>query len=110
LDLNVRKKLVKYYIGSTALYGAKTLIHWKADQKYLESFEMWYWKEGEDHLDRSCEKCISITKSKGGNKHPTYNTTKEANWIGHILCTNCLLKQVTEGRIRGKIAGINKIR
>jgi hypothetical protein len=56
LDLNVRKKLVKYYIWSIALYGAKILTHWKADQKYLKSFEMWYWKEGEDQLDRSREK------------------------------------------------------
>jgi hypothetical protein len=40
-DLNVRKKLVKYYILSIALYGAKPLTHWKADQKYLENFEMW---------------------------------------------------------------------
>jgi len=32
-DLNVRKKLVKYYVWSVALYGAKTLTNWKADQK-----------------------------------------------------------------------------
>ena len=85
-----------YYIWSIAFYGAKSVTHWKADQKYLESFEMWYWKEGEDQLDRTCE---NITNSQGGNKHPTCNTTKEANWIGHSLCMNCLLKQVTEGRI-----------
>jgi len=24
-----------------------------------------------------------------------------ANWIGHILCRNCLLQQVTEGKIKG---------
>jgi len=31
-------------------------------------------------------------------------TTKrgKANWIGHILHWNCLLKNVTEGEIRGK--------
>ena len=40
LYLNVRKKLVKYYIWNIALYGAKPLTNWKADQKYLESFEM----------------------------------------------------------------------
>ena len=101
---------MKYCIWSIALYDAKTWTHWKADQKYLESFEMWYWKEGEDQLDRSCEKWINITNSRGGNKHPTYNTTKEANWIGHILCMNCLLKQVNEGGISEKLAGMSKIR
>jgi hypothetical protein len=27
----------------------------------------------------------------------------EANWIGHILLRNCLLKQIIEGRIKGGI-------
>ena len=41
LDLNLRKKLVKYYVWSMALYGAETWMLQAADQKYLESFEMW---------------------------------------------------------------------
>jgi len=28
---------------------------------------------------------------------------RKANWIGHILRTNCLLKQVIEGKIKGQI-------
>ena len=28
---------------------------------------------------------------------------RKANWIGHILRRNCLLKQVTEGKIKGAI-------
>jgi hypothetical protein len=40
LDLNLRKKLVKCYIRSMALYGAETLTLRAADQKYLESFQM----------------------------------------------------------------------
>ena len=28
---------------------------------------------------------------------------RKANWIGHILRTNCLLQQVTEGNIKGQI-------
>ena len=28
---------------------------------------------------------------------------RKANWIGHILRRNCLLKQVTEGKIKGEI-------
>ena len=41
LDLNLRKKLIKCYISSMALYGAATWTLRAADQKYLESFEMW---------------------------------------------------------------------
>ena len=41
LDSDLRKKLVKCYIWSIALYGAETWTLWVADQKHLESFEMW---------------------------------------------------------------------
>ena len=57
LDLNLRKKLVKCYIWSVALYGALTWTLRAADHKYLENFrkEMLE-KDREDQLDRSCEK------------------------------------------------------
>jgi len=28
---------------------------------------------------------------------------KEANWTGHILCRNCLLRRDTEGEIEGRV-------
>ena len=28
---------------------------------------------------------------------------RKANWIGHILCRNCLLQQIIEGKIKGGI-------
>jgi hypothetical protein len=45
--LNLRKKLVKCYIWSIALYGAETWTLHKVDQKYLESFEMLCWRRME---------------------------------------------------------------
>ena len=47
LDLNLRKRLVKCYIWNMALYGAETWTLRTADQKYLESFEMWCWRRME---------------------------------------------------------------
>jgi hypothetical protein len=43
LDLELRKKLVKCYIWSRALYGAE-IWTLRADQKHLKSFEMWCWR------------------------------------------------------------------
>ena len=43
LNLNLRKKLVKYYIWSIDLYGAETWTLRRVDQKYLERFEIWCW-------------------------------------------------------------------
>jgi hypothetical protein len=39
LNLELRKKLVKCYIWSIALYGAETWSLWAVNQKHLESFE-----------------------------------------------------------------------
>jgi hypothetical protein len=43
-----------------------------------------------------------MTKFQGGKEHPTYNKNK-ANWIGHILCKNCLIKHVIEGKKEGRL-------
>jgi hypothetical protein len=47
LDLNLRTKLVKYYIWSVALYDSDTLTLRKVDQRYLGSSEMWCWRRME---------------------------------------------------------------
>jgi len=47
LDLELRKKLVKCYIWSIALYGVETWTLRAVDQKHLESFEMWCWRRME---------------------------------------------------------------
>jgi hypothetical protein len=47
LGLELRKKLVKCYIWSIALYGAETWTLRKLDRNYMESFEMWCWRRME---------------------------------------------------------------
>ena len=47
MNLNLRAKLVKSYICSMALYGDETWTLRAADQKCLESFEMWCWRRME---------------------------------------------------------------
>ena len=46
-DLKLRKKLVKCYIWSIALYGVETWTLRAVDQKHLGSFEMWCWRRME---------------------------------------------------------------
>jgi hypothetical protein len=43
----LRKKLVKYYIWRIPLCGAETWELSKLDQKYFETFEMWFWRRKE---------------------------------------------------------------
>jgi hypothetical protein len=40
LDFNLRKKIVKFYIWSIALYGVETWTLQKANHKYLESSDV----------------------------------------------------------------------
>ena len=47
LDLNLRKKLVKCYVWTMALYGAETRTLRATDHKRLESSEMWCWRRTE---------------------------------------------------------------
>ena len=72
------------------------------DQKHLESFEMWCWGRREkiswtDHV-RNEEELLGV-KGKRSILHEI--NKRKANWIGHILRRNCLLQQVTEGKIKG---------
>ena len=92
LDLNLRKKLVKFYVWNMALYGAETWTLRATDQKRLESFEMWCWRRMEkiswtDHV-RNEEVLLRIR----GQRNILHEIRKrKANWIGHILRRNCLL-------------------
>jgi hypothetical protein len=45
--LELRKKLIKCYIWSIALYGAEIWTLRVVDKKQLESFDMWCWRRKE---------------------------------------------------------------
>ena len=101
LDLELRKKLVNCYIWSIALYGAETWMLRAVDQKHLESFEMWYWRRMEkiSWTDHVGNEVLLRVKEQRNILHEI--SKRKANWIGHILRRNCLLKQVIEGKIKG---------
>ena len=97
-------KLIKCYIWSMALYGAETWMLRAADQKYLESFEMRCWRRMEkiswiDHV-RNEEVLLRVNEQRN-ILHEIRK--RKANWIGHMLRRNCLLKQVIEGKINGEM-------
>jgi hypothetical protein len=98
MDLELRKKPVKCYIWSVALYGAETGKVWGVDQKQLESFEKWCWGRMEkvistDHVRN--EEVLLRVKEQKNILHEI--SKRKSNLLGHILRRNCLLQQVTEG-------------
>jgi hypothetical protein len=104
LDLELRKKLVKCYIWSIAFYGTETWTLRTVGQKRLESLEMWCWRRMEkiswsDHVRN--EEVLLRVKEQINILHEIRK--RKANWIGHILCRNCLLQRVIEGKTQGGI-------
>ena len=86
------------------LYGAETWTLRAADQKYLESFEMWCWRRLEkiswtDHV-RNEEVLLRVNEQRN-ILHEIRK--RKANWSSHILRRNCILKQVIEGKIKGEM-------
>jgi hypothetical protein len=102
LDLNLRKKIVKCYIWSTALYGVETWTLRKVDRKYLGSFEMWCWRSMEISWTDWVRNEEVLHADKERNILHTIKRRK-ANWTGHILRRNCLLKHGIEGETEERI-------
>ena len=98
LDLELRKKLVKCYVWSIALYGAETWRLRAVDQKHLESFEMWRRMEKISWTDHVRNKDVLLRVKEQRNILHEIRKRK-ANWIGHILRRNCLLQRGIEGKI-----------
>jgi len=92
LELKLRKKIVKCYIWSIALYGAANWTLRIVDKQHLESFKMWCWRRMEkiswtDHVRN--EEVLLRVKEQRNILHEIRK--RKTNWIGHIWHRNCLL-------------------
>jgi hypothetical protein len=86
------------------LCGAETWTLGIVDLKYLESFDTWCWGRMEkmSWTDRvRTEEVLHRVKEERNIVHTI--KIRKANWIGYILRRNCLLKQVIEGKLEGRI-------
>jgi hypothetical protein len=102
MDFELRKKLVKFYIWNTALYGVETLTLRAVDQKHLKSYKIWCWRMMEkiswtDHVTN--EKVLLTVKKQSKTLHEI--SKRNAYWIGHILRRYCLLQHLIKGKIKG---------
>jgi hypothetical protein len=97
LNLNLRKKLVKYYIWC-----------WILDtSEYRTEIPGKFWnvlllKDG-DQLNRLCSSKEVLHRVKKERNILHTIKRKKANWIGHILSRKCLRKHVIEGKIEWRI-------
>jgi hypothetical protein len=98
IDLERRKKLVKCYIWSIALYGAETWTLPAVDQKHLKSFEMWCWSRMEISwidLVRNEEALLRVQEQR----NILYEISKwKANWIGHTCLETAFYNRLLKER------------
>jgi hypothetical protein len=90
----------------TSKFKLKELLMWSiwcmalCDGETLESFERWCWRRMDiswnDHIRN--EKVWHTGKERN---IPQKIRECKANWMGHILCRNCILNHVHEGKIEG---------
>ena len=108
LNIDLKKKLVRCYVWSIALYGAETWTLRKLEQKYLERFEIWCWRRMEKK--KWSEKVTNEqVLERIGEKRTLLNNIlrRKANWIGHILRRNCLLHDAIEGQMT-EVKGVGR--
>jgi hypothetical protein len=67
-------------------------------------------KEGEDFLDRSCEKKQMLHRIKEERNILHKTQQRKVNWIGHMLNRNFLLEHVIERKIKRKIEGKRRLK
>ena len=103
LDLNLRKKLVKCYIWSIALFGAETWVLREVDQKYLENFEMWCWWRMKKISWTDRVKCEVLHGVKDERNILHAVKWGMAIWIGHRSRRKFRLKRAIEGKVEGMI-------
>jgi len=110
LNIELKKKLVRCYVWSIALYGSETWALRKLERKYLESFEMWCWRRMEKI--KWSEKITNeqVLDRIGEKRTPINNILlRKANWIGHILRRNSLLHYVIQGQMM-EVKGVGRRR
>ena len=106
------EETLKCCIWNKAFYIAETGTLWKVDQKHVESSKnLVLEKNGEEQMDRLCEKLRSVTDSQGEKEYPTCNKRRKSTGLA-VRCVgsvfwNTLLREIIrrdrdEGRTRKK--------
>lgn len=103
LSRELKKKIIKTVIWSTALYASETWTLRKDDMKRIEAMEMWIWRRMEK-VPWTAKKTNKEILQMVAEERQLLNTivSRKKKWLGHVLRGDSLLKLVIEGRMEGK--------
>jgi hypothetical protein len=103
MSKSVKKKIIKTVIWSNVTYGAETWTLKKEDSRRLNAFEMWIWRRMEKISWKDKITNEEVLR-RVGEERKLIDTIvrRKKNWIGHILRSNCMMRDVMEGRMDGR--------
>ena len=103
LEKELRKRLMKCFVWSVVLYGAKTWTLRRNEQKQLEAFEMWVWRRMERvKWTDKIKNAVVLERLGEGRIMLELIKKRKRNWLDHWLRRNCLLKDALESMVNGK--------
>ncbi|KAG1662043.1 Protein pellino [Nymphon striatum] len=103
ISLHLKKRLVKSLIWSVALYGSETWTIRVDERRKLEAFKMWVWhnilkiKWSDKISNEDVLKLVDEERAMMGTIHK-----RQRKWIGHILRSENMLRDVMGRRQRGR--------
>ena len=105
LSLHLKKRMVKAFVWSVALYGSETWTLRKEDIQRLEAFEIWIWRHmikvpWTEH--KTIEEILQMVETERVIMDTVRSQQKR--WLGHILRHDSLLRITLERQIQGKKA------
>ena len=103
LNTKIKNRIIKTFVWSTAMYACETWTLRENDRKRIEAFEMWIWRrtQGITWKDRITNE--EVLNRVGEVRQLLMDIKKrKKTWIGHVLRRNGLMREVLEGRMRGK--------
>ena len=102
MNRDLKKRMIKAIIWSVTLYGAETWTMREEDVKRIEAFEMWIWRRME-RISWIEHKSNEEVLKQVNEERSLMNTirTRQKNWIGHVLRSNSLQRDIMEGKMEG---------
>ena len=103
IDIDTRKRLLKAYVWSVALYGCEAWTLGKPEMKRIEAFEMWCYRRMKKikWIDKITNK--RVLEMVGEEKQIIVCIRKRRDrMVGHILRHGGMMKLLFEGIAEGK--------
>ena len=103
VNLELKKRIIKCFVWSVALYAAETWTLTQMDRDRIEALEMWIWERMEkiSWMDKVTNEDVLKKVNESKNMLNVIRQRKR-KWIGHMLRHDEFLQEIFKGRMKGR--------